>query len=144
MKKHNAIFTISFIPYFIVLFAIPYISARTWADVCFVFLLLSIIYQLCYIIFLRRRNKVSLLRSLSRFFLYALMAGSSYIVVQYIDMYINGYSVTVWVTGEVISTYYGFDAWANNGFGNILFLPFLTITLIYVMGYFKVNIAKKK
>jgi|GEM_PF-3096331 len=144
MKKHTIIFTLSFIPYFMVLFAVPYITARTWADICFMLFLLSVVYQLCYIILLRKRDKVSMWRSLSRFFLYTFVTGSFYIVVQYMDMYINGYSQSALFTGETIATYYRFDAWKNNVFGNILFLPFLFIALIYGIVYFKVSIAIKK
>lgn len=144
MKKYSVIFALSFISYFIVLFEVPYVLAQTWADMHFPFFLISIIYQFCYIVFLRKIDKVSFGRSVSLFFLYAFVTGSFYAIIQYVDIYINGYLVTTMFTNEIVATYYGLDAWRNSTFENIIFLPFLVISFIYVVIYFMVNNEIKK
>lgn len=144
MKKYNAVFLLSFISYFMVLFASPYITAQTWADIFLLVFLISVIYQLLYIIVLRKKDGVSLGRSISKFFLYALSAVSCYIAVEYIDIFINGYKETAFLSGELIAVYYGFDAWINNFWYNIFFAPFLILNILYAIIYFAVIRSIKK
>lgn len=144
MKKFNAVFLLSFISYFMVIYARPCITAQTWADIFFLIFLLSVIYQLLYIIILRKKDGVSLGRSISKFFLYALSGVSCYIAVEYIDIFINGYKKSAFLSGELIAVYYGFDAWKHDVWHNIFFVPFLIINILYAIIYFAVIRSIKK
>lgn len=124
MRKYSIVFTLSFISYFIVLFAAPYITAQTWADLCFLIFLLSVIYQLCFLIILRKEDGMGIARGIARFFLHALQALSIYVIIQYGDMFVSGYIYME----------------------NIIFLPILFITFLYGLLYFIVgrSIESKK
>jgi len=146
MKKYSVIFTLSFISYLIVLFAAPYISAQTWADLCLLIFLLSVIYQLCFLIFLRRKEGVGIGRGIARFFLYSLQVLSIYVIIQYGDMFFNGYQQQTLIGDCYGEIYYGFDAWKNNIFANIIYLSVLFTTFVYGVLYFIVGktIGSKK
>lgn len=144
MKKYNIIFLLSFVSYFMVLFASLHITAHTWSYIFFLVFLISVTYQLIYIIIFRKKDGVSLGRSISKFFLYALSAVSCYIAVEYIDIFINSYKETAFLSEELIATYYGFDAWKNNFWSNILFIPFLFLNIVYAIIYFAISRSIKK
>lgn len=144
MKKSGLVFAISFITYVAAFFASPYVTAQLWAD-CLAFLFFAaLIYQLLYIIFLRKSESVSLGRAIARFFLFTAFSAEAIIVIYHADNFINGYTPTgFW--GEVVGdTVYGFDAILADGWANFLFVPALIICTVYQIAYFAVSYKIKK
>lgn len=131
MKRYGMAFLFSFLSYPVALAAMPYMTARTWADACLLLLVPCLAYQLAYLLLLRKREGVSLGKALSRFFLHALQAVSLYIVILYLDMFFNGYHATTF-TGQPVAVYHGLDAWTHNVFANLLCLPVLLLTAGYM------------
>jgi len=70
MSKYDLIFRISFINYLLVLIAMPYITARTWADIILLVFILSCIYQFTYIIYFRKKDGLKISTSIANWFLY--------------------------------------------------------------------------
>lgn len=144
MKKRSIIFMLSFISYFFVIIASPHITARTWADLCLYGFFAAVLYQLLYIAILRKKDKVSLGRSIARTFLYAFIVVSCNIVMYYIDTFINGYIEYGFLSSNILASYYGFDAWANDFFANIIYVPSLIIIAIYDIAYFAISKKLKR
>ena len=135
MKKYSLIYMLSFVFYSLALVSLPYITVQTWADILFFLFIGSCIYQLIYIIYLRKKENVTLGRSIARYFLYLSIVGSIFIVITYLDLFINGYEQRTFVTGDLIETYYKFEAWKNAGFVNFFCLPLLAMFTIYEILY---------
>lgn len=135
MKKFGLIYLCSFITYIAVILASPYITAKLWADLCMVAFVLSLIYQVCYIFFLRKKENTSIKRSIARFFLFGLSAVNITIVGYYIHTFFNGYVLTTFLSSEKVATYYGFEAWSQNAFANIVCIPVLVIFIAYLLCY---------
>ncbi|MBQ8612715.1 MAG: hypothetical protein IJ416_00670 [Ruminiclostridium sp.] len=141
-KKFSIIYFLSFFIYTaIILFNwIYYLGDYT----CVALAILTGIYELVYIVFLRRKEAVSLGRSIARFFLYALASLSLLFITFLADNFINGYQETAWITGEAIGErYYGWEAVVNDEWGfaffKIVFIPFIIYTIVYfsVSAYLK-------
>ena len=126
---NRIIFFISFLSYILISFARPYVTAKTWADICLIVFILSIIYQLVYIIYLRKKDNISFKMSIAKYFLFALSSFGISIIIYYIDCFINGVYIGFFGVGD---KYYGIDAITNNILTNILFIPFLIIKIIYI------------
>lgn len=134
-KRFDKILKISFVSYWLVLIASPYITARTWADNIFILFIVSCGYQLAYIFFLRKIDEVSFLRTVANIFLYLSFALVSYFIWFYIDIFFNGIN-----SGFFGATmYYGIEAWRSSGLISILFIPAFIFCLIYQICYFKSN-----
>lgn len=69
MKKYNLFFKLSFINYLLILIAIPYITARIWADIILILFICSCLYQIIYIAWLRKKENVKFLTSIAGYFL---------------------------------------------------------------------------
>ena len=81
MKKYDFIFKISFITYLLALIARPYMTARIWADIILFIFIFSCMYQITYIFYLRKKENVTFLKSIAKYFLYLTYTGD--IVVGY-------------------------------------------------------------
>jgi len=142
MKKYDSILKLSFIPYVFALYASSYVTAQTWADVIFLIFLISILYQIWYLLFLRKKENMGFFRSLGKIFLYFTVCVEISIFIDYIDMFINGY-----VAGGLFNfyssdiRYYGFEAIANatKNWEGIMYIPTIIICIIYQICYAKVS-----
>lgn len=130
VNKFDFILKLTYISYILIIKARPYVTARTWADIVMFIFVNSIIYQLCYLFFLRKKENVSFLRSLAKMFLYFSFVINAYIIFYYIDIYINGY--TFCFLSFVGETHYGFEAWKEYPFG----IPVIIVFTIYEICYF--------
>lgn len=70
MKKYDFIFKISFISYLLALIARPYMTAQSWADSILFIFIFSCMYQITYILYLRKKENVTFLNSIANYFLY--------------------------------------------------------------------------
>lgn len=136
MKKLSLVFLISFVTYPFAAKARPYATARTWADILVMIFFAAVLYQLLYIIFLRKKNNVSLGRSIGRWFLYFFWTGTAFVIYCYLDMFINGYTYCFLTTSN--GPYYGFEAWSRC-IENFIMVPFLILSVIYTVAYFAVS-----
>jgi len=139
MKKYDLILKLSFIPCFLILYACDYVTAQTWADIIFYFFLGAVLYQLCYLFYLKKKGKVSFLRSFAKILLYYNFIVSTSIIIFYVDIYFNGYT---WSFLEVSrGPYYGLEAWKHATWESMLAIPLFCIVTIYEICYF---ISSKK
>ncbi len=141
MKRYGLGFALSFLSYPVALAALPYMTARIWADACLLLLVFCLLYQLVYLLILRKREGVGSGKVIARFFLHALQGLSLYVVIRYLDMFFNGYHATT-ITGQPVAVHYGVDALTRNGFANLLYVPVLLITAVYMAVFFLVVSAK--
>ncbi len=130
-------YMLSFVIYPLLYAAVPYVTAQTWADIVAMLAIIVGIFQLCYIIFLRKKDEVSLGCSIARFFLYFSSVSAACLIWFYIDIFFNGYS---WgFLGASHGPYYGFEAWREAGWDNIIYIPLLTIFAAYIITYFVIS-----
>ncbi|MFT3950926.1 MAG: hypothetical protein QM689_03055 [Oscillospiraceae bacterium] len=144
MKIRSIFFMLSFISYFFLLIASPHITACTWADLCLYGFFAAVIYQLLYIVILRKKDHVSQGRSIARTFLFAFFAASCHIAMYYIDRYVNGYSEYTFLMHEKITTYYGLEAWKHDTFANYIDTPLFIFFTIYEITYFSISKKRKR
>lgn len=113
MKKFGFIYALSFIAYPLLLFSsasIGYVIVNY--ETAGPLTILAFIYQLTYMIFLRKKENVSLKRSIALFFLYFFLGISVYIIGCYIYFYFAGYKVYAFFPwSSPPDVYYGFEAW---------------------------------
>lgn len=139
MKRHGFFFALSFITYPLVLTAVPYITAKTWADIICFFFVNAVIYQLLYVFFLRKSESISLPKAFALMFLYITFSMQLYSLYTYADIYINGFTPSSWLGGTTGETVYGFDAIACDDWTNIFLVPIIIICIIYQIVYFSVQ-----
>ena len=128
MKKFNFFFKLSFINYFFVLIAIPYITARIWADIILILFILSCIYQIMYIIFLRRHENITFLKSLLEWFLNI--------------TYVMDVIVIFFVITEIILNL-GYIGGLEGAILIIIGLPIYVVSIIYKIIYHKLHNRNK-
>jgi len=140
MKKYSLLYIVSFISYFLVLQARPYITAQTWADMCMFLFIGCCIYQFIYIIYLRKKDNISLGRSIANFFLYVFIVLIVCVVYFYSNAFFLGYTDCSFhiFYSECYGTYYGFEAWKytdweNFVYGIISVICFTYFTLYYII-----------
>lgn len=136
MKKFSLIFLISFLIYILAIFAVPYMTARIWADVIALLFILACCYQLLYIIFLRKRDSVSLGRSISRYFLYLFSAVITVILIYYGNNFINGFTPTNFFGQEIGEKVYGFEAVIKDEWAHLFAIPLVFISFLYQIIYY--------
>ena len=136
MKKFSLIFLISFLIYILAIFAVPYMTARIWADVIALLFILACCYQLLYIIFLRKWDSVSLGRSISRYFLYLFSAVITVILIYYGNNFINGFTPTNFFGQEIGEKVYGFEAVIKDEWAHLFAIPLVFISFLYQIIYY--------
>lgn len=146
-KKFSLLYMLSFIIYPITINELLYyMSARTGSDVIGILFILAFIYELTYIIYIRKRENIGLGRSISRFFLYLIYSITAMLFVGYINAFFNGYTSTYFFglcTGE---TCYGFSALYQmlfNSWEHLFDIPILIVFLIYTVTYYKISCRLK-
>ena len=100
--------------------------------------MLAAVYEIIYVLWLGRKENVSLGRGIARGFLYLLLAANIYSVWYYIYIFINGYHETAFM-GPVTASYYGFEAWKYDVFAAICYIPLLVTSIIYAIAYFSIS-----
>ena len=146
MKKFSLIYTLSFLPYLaheVCSFFNSNTDKLQNSLETLVYILLysmipAVIYQLLYIIWLGRNDKVSVVKSIGRYFLYFLLSKSISIIIIYFGIYFNGF-VEEFLSGET-PVYYGAEALSRFS-RSVDFYPtqFIFITFLYCFAYFFIN-----
>lgn len=145
MKKYSLIYGLSFIVYVAdaVFFCFGGMTMHYKTQDVFVLLMIAaLIYELLYIAFLRRKEKVSLLRSIAQFFMYAFIVVGLVSVQYYAYIFFFGYEERRLISGALVKVHYGFEAWETLGYW-FLFIPVIS-ALIYIFIYFTVSHSIKK
>lgn len=131
--KFSIIYFVSFLLYLFVPFEFGGFLKMTLAGV--IVAVPMFLFQLIYIIWLRRKEKVSVGRSIARFFLYLLAVMNVGFVCYFINTFINGYTRYTW--GGYASVYYGAKAWEKNqlgrGFFRLAFIVFVVCLVLYLV-----------
>ena len=146
MKKFSLIYTLSFLPY-LAHEVCSFLnnntdklqnSLGTLVSVLLFSMIPAVIYQLIYIIWLGRKDKVSVIKSIGRFFLYFLLSKSISIIIFYISIYSNGF-VKKFPSGKTL-VYYGSEALSYFS-RSVDFFPtqFIFLTFLYCFAYFFIN-----
>ncbi len=141
MNKYTNIFKMSFIFYVLVILASGYVTAQVWADIIFILFICSVIYQLIYLIYLRKKDNKKFFASLGLYFLFVISSVSAVIIINYIKYFIFGYTPSDFLGNTYDATYYGFRAIVENEWENIFYVPWLIINAIIISIYY---IIKKR
>lgn len=141
MRKYsllNSMFLMSFIMYSVILFASPYVTARTWADVIMLIFLVAVCYQLVYLFYLRKKDNLKFGRCLALYFLCLFGSLEIYAILYYADLAVNGYTPTDFLGNQTGETVYGLRAVKDDGWAHFVFVPLFIICTIYQIIYFVV------
>lgn len=128
MEKYNLFFKLSFINYFLVLIARPYITARTWADIILVLFIGSCIYQIIYILWLRKKENITFLKSILSWFLNLTYVMDVVVICFVITEIILGFGNVDGLTGAVLI---------------IIGLPIYIVAIIYKILFYWLNNRNK-
>ena len=151
MKKFSLIYKLSFLPYLayeVFCFFNDYTdkyqhSLETLVSI-FIFLEIpAFIYQLLYIFKLGRKDNVSAVKSIGRFFLYLLLSKSISVIITYIGIYFNGYVEYGFLSDEPLK-YYGAEALNKYSISQFCPIQFLVFTVLYGIGYFYIGLLHRK
>lgn len=143
-EKYYLYFRLSFVTYVLMMIALPYVTAQTWADIILLLFIMTLIYQFIYMIFLRKKDNKKFSNVFLKFLLYGITLVSVYILIVYIDNFINGYTLTDWVGNSTGSTYYGIQAILKNDWQNLFCVPYLIFNLLIIIVYKLLNKKVKK
>lgn len=141
MKIYTNILKITFITYIMIIIERPYVTAQLWADVCLLLFFAALIYQIAYIVCLRKKENIKFCESLFTYFIYAISSVSCFIILNYINMFINGYTPNDFLGNTHGITYYGFEAIINNEWANLVYMPYLFFNIVLLVIY---NLKSKK
>lgn len=138
-KKYSLIFLLSFITYFFILIARPYVSARWSADIVLLIFIIAIIYQIIYIFYLRKYSNVSLKYAIVLYFLYLFLILEIYIIYYYLHIFISNFIEINGGFAEKVTNSLNYIK--NDGWANLINLPILAICVFYQITFF---IIKRK
>lgn len=148
MKKYGLIYPLTFISYtfflsYLCIFTTLTVAVEIGALALGVLMTASFIYQIIYIAYLRRKENISLPRSIARFFLYLLLSISLCWLFYYIYSFFAG--LVFGFMGNA-SRYYGFEAWEilNGLYLWLLFIPPALYTVIYLIVSNKIKKLSRK
>ncbi len=135
--KYRLPFKLSFIVYILAMFALPYITAKLWADVVAGFFVVAVCYQLVYVFYLSKKNNLTLGRVIAQYFLYLLLSAEIWAVLSRVDLAINGYTPTDVLGNRLGETIYGLNAITEDVFGLICVGVIVVIATIYQLLYLR-------
>ena len=141
MKKYNLFFRLSFVFYVMLMIAIPYITAQIWADLFMVLFIFSLIYQLTYLFFLRKKDNKKFVETLILFLISGITSLSVFMLIDFIFDFFNGYTPTDWVGNSLGYTVYGIKA-ITTQLKSIIYFPYIIINSIILIVY-KLKTRKK-
>ena len=139
MKKYSVVFPISFLTYIFSYLAMPYMTAKIWADIIGLLFILACCFQLLYIIHLRKKENVTLGRSIGRYFLFLSFTAIAIVVISYGNIFVNGYAPSTWTGQQIGDTVYGFKAVINAGWSHFVCIPILFVSFVYQIGYYFIS-----
>lgn len=145
-KIFGVLYAVSFFSLIPFAYASSYITAQTWADIIMFITVFCWIYIGLYILWLRKKEAVGFGKAAARFFLYLSVVIVTGLIIHYASLFFNGFTPTDVFGHPLSERKYGFKAIAEDGWGNMVYLPMLIISLIYQAGYFlcvKKTVAKK-
>ncbi len=134
-EKYSLLFRLSFVSYVLIMIARPYVTAQIWADVILVLFIITLVYQFIYMFFFRKKDNKRFSNVFFEFLLYGITSVSIYILIGYIDNFINGYTPTDWVGNSTHDTYYGIQAILENDWKNLVSVPYLIFNLLIIIVY---------
>ena len=148
MKNFRCWFFISFVSYALMLVTVPFVKEAPFSPLHNLFLylfLFSCLYQFIYIIYLRKKDEISLGKSIADFFFGSLSSFWCFWIVSYINTFVNGFmDCNEFLQIDCDGPYYGFEAWKRDEFSNNVVFLFLIIYFIYLKFYYKKNKQTKK
>lgn len=142
--KHGLLFKVSFIMYALALFALPYVSAKKWADSIMLLFVAAVCYQLIYMFWLRKKDGLKLIRVIAQYFLYLLLSLELWTVFSCIDLAINGYTPTDFLGTSIGETVYGWSAITGDSITALVFTVIILTATIYQIIYAMVLIKKSE
>lgn len=135
--------------YFLSFFIYPMIICSNWIYylgdyLCAILAVLLAVYELMFIIFIRKKENISLGRSISKGFLFALISLNTIPVYFLADDFINGYQEYAFLSGPIGERYYGFNAIVKDEV--TLFILGITFPalVIYLIAYIIISLILKK
>jgi len=137
--KYDLIFRLSFTSYVLIMIASPYVTGQTWANIILLLFIMTLIYQIIYIFFLRKKDNKKFSSVFFEFLLYGITSISVYILIEYINKFINGYTPTDWVGNKTHDTYYGIQAILESDWENLFYVPYLIFNILILIVYKLVN-----
>ncbi|MBQ4165390.1 MAG: hypothetical protein IJD85_03620 [Oscillospiraceae bacterium] len=137
--KFSIIYFVSFLLYLFVPFEFGGFLKMTLAGV--IVAVPIFLFQLIYIIWLRRKEKVSVGRSIARFFLYLLAVINVGFVCVFVNIFNNGYVYCGW---RYEKTYYGYEAWEKAQMGRGFFGLFFIVFAVYLALYLAISAAIRR
>ena len=143
-EKYDLIYRLSFVSYVLILIARPYVTAQIWADIILLLFIITLVYQFIYIFFLRKKYNKNFRNVFFRFLLYGITSVSVYILIGYVDNFINGYTPTDWVGNKTHDTYYGIQAILEDDWKNLICVPYLIFNLLIIIVFKFVNKKLKR
>lgn len=133
-NKYDVLFKVSFLTYLVYLLK-EINTVQKGADSIFFIglIIIGVLYQLCYIVFLRKRSDIKISRAIARYFLYTLCTLSLTYLVYGIHLYFFGYDVYSWILPVYIKTVYGMEALQYSWY--FMFAPVWVINGLYAILY---------
>lgn len=133
--KYNVLFKLSFIMYTFIIFAGPYVTAKSWADMIALLFVITVGYQMLYLFYLRKKEHFKFGRTIAQYFLYALMSLELWTVLHSVDLAINGFSKTDWFGSSSGETVYGWEAITGDGISFFIYSVIMIGATIYQIIY---------
>ena len=143
-KRLSLIYALCFLSILPLTYAIGFITAQTWADIILVISLLCGAYVLSYIIFLRKKDGVSFGRAVARFFLYLFTVTIVRVLMYYIKIFFAGYIPCDMLGNPIGERIWGLRAIMADSWENLVYVPLLCISALYVIIYLTVSKRLKK
>ena len=145
-KPYTSVCFLSYISYIAVYFAMPYGLAfdwtLKWSNWASYFFALSVLYQITYLFYFRKRDNVSFGRALAYYVLGLSILGDMLVLYTYAKAFFNGYVFSFFTFYS--RRYYGFEAWKNMVYESIILLPLLTLSTVYQIIFFMIRRRAKK
>ena len=142
--RYKLPFKLSFIMYTLALFALPYMTAKYWADIIAFFFIVAVCYQLLYLFCLRKKDKLKFGRVIAQYFLYLLLSLELWTVLNCADLAINGYTPTDILGTPIGETVYGWDAITGDSIGLFIFIAIMLTATIYQIIYGIVHLGRSE
>lgn len=131
-KKFSIIYALTFFVYPVMLFCNWLYYLEDY--MCVIIAVLLTIYELVYIIFLRKKENVGIGKSIYRFFLYALISLNTIPLIMFAIDFVNGYQEVAWFTGKPIGErYYGLEAVMNDEWTQFIFKLTFPTLIFYLL-----------
>ena len=144
MKKYSIVFALSFLTYGIALSVAQYVTARLWADCLALVFGVAVLYELLYIVMLRKKEAVSLGKAIAFYFLCFFTECELIAACYYVRLFFRGYTPSDFLGNVNGETVYGFEAIAADGWAHFIFVPVILLAVLYQVIYIVVRYRKRK